>query len=43
MSARLLPGGAAGITVALAKGFNHMAARLSGYSKSNHRLQKQIL
>ncbi len=28
---------------ALAEGFNHMAARLSSYRKSNHRLQKQIL
>ena len=28
---------------ALAEGFNHMAARLSGYRNSNQRLQKQIL
>lgn len=28
---------------ALANGFNHMAARLSGYRSSNQRLQKQIL
>lgn len=28
---------------ALAEGFNHMAARLSSYRKSNQRLQKQIL
>ena len=28
---------------ALAEGFNHMAARLSGYRSSNQRLQKQIL
>lgn len=40
--ARLTPDGPPEFT-ALAQGFNHMAARLSDYRKSNHRLQQQIL